>query len=101
VTAPTRAPTRARASAPAADRRAHAAADEAAAHGGRTRDDDPEAGTFRTARRPVPPIPPGTTVAGPPGERTIIQRLAAIETRLGAIQRTLYALARAQGIDPE
>ena len=49
----------------------------------------------------------GNTI-GAPGDRTIAQRTDTIERRLdsigqrlGAIERVLFALARAQGIDPE
>jgi hypothetical protein len=38
---------------------------------------------------------------GAPGERTITQRLDGIEQRLDGMQRVLFALARAQGIDPD
>ena len=40
------------------------------------------------------------TIAAP-AERTINDRLHTIEQRLDTIERVLFALARAQGIDPE
>ncbi|MGW1365065.1 hypothetical protein ACWCQP_47770 [Streptomyces chartreusis] len=38
---------------------------------------------------------------GAPGEHTITQRLDGINQRLDGIERILFALARAQGIDPD
>ena len=38
---------------------------------------------------------------GTPGDRTITEQLDTIEQRVGTITNILYALARAQGIDPE
>lgn len=38
---------------------------------------------------------------GAPGERTITQRLDGIDQRLDGMERVLFALARAQGIDPD
>ncbi|MFJ1536362.1 hypothetical protein ACIOFV_50165 [Streptomyces mirabilis] len=38
---------------------------------------------------------------GAPGDRTIAQRLGTLEQDLGDVKRVLFALARAQGIDPD
>ncbi|MEU6011510.1 hypothetical protein [Streptomyces sp. NPDC047453] len=38
---------------------------------------------------------------GAPGDQTITQRLDGITQRLDTIERVLFALARAQGIDPD
>lgn len=38
---------------------------------------------------------------GAPGDRTVALRLDGIEEQLGGMQRVLFALARAQGIDPD
>lgn len=53
---------------------------------------------FRTGRTPAESL---ANAIGPPGERTITQRLVGIDQRLEGMERVLFALARAQGIDPD
>ena len=89
--------------------------DETMAYGRRLR--DLEAAAFRTGRTLAEHSEQLATVreeqrttfghSGPlgnaigvAGERTIAGRLDSIEERLGTIEHVLFALARAQGIDP-
>ena len=70
-------------------------ADETAEYGKRLR--DLEAQAFRTGRTLAGHGEQPATMGEP--QRTDFNR--AIEQRLGAIERVLFALARAQGVDPE
>ncbi len=99
-----------------ADWHENSTADETMAYGRRLR--ALEAAAFRTSRtlaehneqlatvREEPRTTFGCTgplgnAIGVPGERAIAGRLDTIEERLGTIERVLFVLACAQGIDPE